>query len=95
VTLKEIGFVRILADLIHTKGDTFIELTFNSVFQLQDNSSKVKTEFLLTSHLLGTVCSTFIYSYQSETLVLSLPCNSKSRVGSWSVSEFHRIMQDK
>jgi len=62
VTLQEVGLVPILADLIHTKGDTFIELIFNSVFQLQDNNSKLKTEFLLTSHLLGTDCSTFMYS---------------------------------
>jgi len=80
VTLQEIGFVHILADLIHTKDDTFIELTFNSVFYLQDNS-KVKTEFLLTSHLLGTVCSTFMYSYHSETTGLSnvLPLQEDER----------------
>jgi len=32
VTLREVCFVRILLDLIHTNGDTFIEFSFNSVF---------------------------------------------------------------
>jgi len=48
VTLKEVGFVRISTGFNQTKGDIFILLNYNILLQLQDNNSKVKTEFLLT-----------------------------------------------
>jgi len=42
-----------------------------------------------------TSVSTSTVPQVSVSLVLSLPCNCKTRVGSWSVFGFHRIMQDK
>ena len=45
--------------------------------------------------LFWTSVSTSIVTQVSVSLVSSLPCNSKSRVGSWSVFKFHTIMQDK